>query len=113
MEEYLQLGHMMEVLVADKFAKQTYYLPHHAVHKIDSTTTKLRVVFNVSQATPSGKSLNDILLVGPNIQNILTRVLMRRRTHRYVTAANIEKMYRQESIHYQDQGVAKSFIRTD
>ncbi|XP_037911925.1 uncharacterized protein LOC119652059 [Hermetia illucens] len=112
MEEYLELGHMVEVPVADKFAKQTYYLPHHAVGKDDSTTTKLRVVFNASQATPTGKSLNDILLVAPNIQNSITRVLMRWRTHRYVIAADIEKMYRQISMHPQDQDYQRILWRS-
>ncbi|XP_037919504.1 uncharacterized protein LOC119656896 [Hermetia illucens] len=112
MEEYLALGHMVEGPVADKFTKQTYYLPHHAVRKDDSTTTKLRVVFNASQATPTGKSLNDILLVGPNIQNSITHVLMRWRTHRYVIAADIEKMYRQISIHPQDQDYQRILWRS-
>ena len=46
--EYLELGHMTKV--TDERNKQSiqYYLPHHAVWKLNSTTTKCRVVFDAS-----------------------------------------------------------------
>lgn len=42
-----------------------YYIPHHRIFKAGNapnSTPKLRVVFNVSAQTPSGRSLNDELL---------------------------------------------------
>ncbi|KAK2577645.1 hypothetical protein KPH14_012903, partial [Odynerus spinipes] len=42
-----------------------YYLPHHGVLKPSSTTTKLRVVFNGSSPTSSGRSINDLMHTGP------------------------------------------------
>ena len=44
------------------------YLPHHGVMKLDSTATKLRVVFNASNKTTSGHSLNELMECGPNLQ---------------------------------------------
>lgn len=44
MEEYQSLGHMSPVDSYD--TKKHYFFPHHAVIKIDSATTKLRVVFD-------------------------------------------------------------------
>lgn len=44
-----------------KEAYRSYFMPHHAVIKESSTSTKLRVVFNASQKTSNGKSLNDVL----------------------------------------------------
>ncbi|XP_062141879.1 uncharacterized protein LOC133849814 [Drosophila sulfurigaster albostrigata] len=67
--EYLDLGHMTQVPPS---SSGNYYLPHHAVLKPDSTTTKLRVVFNASSPTSNGKSLNDILHTGPILQSDLT-----------------------------------------
>ncbi|XP_025264167.1 uncharacterized protein LOC112637814 [Camponotus floridanus] len=46
-QEYLQLGHMREVTSHLKSTHKNYYLPHHAVYKETSTTTKLRVVLMV------------------------------------------------------------------
>ena len=96
MKEYEKLGHME--LVKDEeneIEGETCYLPHHAVRKEYSTSTKLRVVFDASCKTQSGVSLNDILLKGPVIQDDITYILARFRTHKYVLSADVEKMYRQ------------------
>ena len=47
------------------------------VIKPESTTTKLRVVFNVSSPSSRGKSLNDILHVGPVLQTDLTLLILK------------------------------------
>ncbi|XP_029155175.1 uncharacterized protein LOC114935959 [Nylanderia fulva] len=72
-----------------------YYIPHHAVVRDSSATTRLRVVFNASCRTSDETSLNDHLLVGPKLQLNPVTVLMRWRQHRYVYTADIAKMYRQ------------------
>lgn len=48
--------------------KKQYFLPHHAVIKTDSATTKLRVVFDGTCRTTLNLSLNDVLLKDPIIQ---------------------------------------------
>ncbi|KAH8246572.1 hypothetical protein KR032_011894, partial [Drosophila birchii] len=68
--EYIDLGHMTEVSPASSSA--TYYLPHRAVVKPESTTTKVREVFNASSPSANGISLNDILFAGPVLQSDLT-----------------------------------------
>ncbi|XP_058827648.1 uncharacterized protein LOC131687575 [Topomyia yanbarensis] len=59
--EYQALGHMSEVV--EDTSDIVYHLPHHAILKPDSTTTKLRVVFDASCRTSSGYSLNDALMI--------------------------------------------------
>ncbi|KAH8354585.1 hypothetical protein KR059_008802, partial [Drosophila kikkawai] len=54
-----------------------YFTPHHCVLKPESHTTKLRVVFDASTVTSSGKSLNDLLHTGPTVQNTLRSILLR------------------------------------
>lgn len=46
-------------------------MPHHAVYKSSSKTTKLRVVFNASTKTGNGILLNGSLMVGCFKQNNL------------------------------------------
>ena len=102
MKEYEQLGHMKEV-EPKHVPKQHYFIPHHCVLKPENTTTKLRVVFDASAKSSSGKSLNDILHAGPVVQNDLFSILLRFRMHKYVFTADIEKMYRQVWINPNDQ----------
>lgn len=80
-----------------------YYMPHHAVIKECSNTTKLRIVFDASAKTNNNISLNDILMVGPTIQSKLFSHLIRFRTYRFVISADIEKMYLQVLLHQDDK----------
>nr|XP_023028641.1 uncharacterized protein LOC111516755 [Leptinotarsa decemlineata] len=95
-EEYIQLGHMS--LAEHQSDDSGFFLPHHCVLK-DSTTTKLRVVFDGSAKTTTGISINDIMMVGPTIQDNLFHILLRFRQHNYVLSADITKMYRQVLVH--------------
>ncbi|XP_076624584.1 uncharacterized protein LOC143343501 [Colletes latitarsis] len=97
LNEYRELGHMTK-LDAPR-TDEGYYLPHHAVVKDTSVTTKLRVVFDASAKTSRGTSLNDCLMTGPTIQEDLFSLLTRFRSHSIVLTADIEKMYRQTLVH--------------
>ncbi|XP_063972071.1 uncharacterized protein LOC135159938 [Diachasmimorpha longicaudata] len=103
MQEYIDLGHMS--LVNEAEARDTqFYMPHHAVFKTTSLTTKVRVVFNAS--AKSGEfdtSLNDALITGPTIQDDIFSLLIRFRTHQYVLTGDVEKMYRQFWVNKDDR----------
>ncbi|XP_075158181.1 uncharacterized protein LOC142231459 [Haematobia irritans] len=94
--EYESLNHMSKVSppIGPGVPKH-YYLPHHAVVKPDSTTTRVRVVFNASSRTTNGLSLNDVLHPGPVLQQDLVVLVLRWRFFRYVFNGDITKMYRQ------------------
>lgn len=101
MNEYAALGHMSKI--NDPVSDMTmFYLPHHAVIKETSQTTKVRVVFDASAKTTSGKSLNDILAQGPAIQSELFDLVLRFRCHKIVITADVEKMFRQVRVHQED-----------
>lgn len=103
MQEYLDLGHMSK-LSEDSPEGEGFYLPHHAVIKESSLTTKLRVVFDGSAKTEDNPiSLNDALMVGPTIQEDIFALLTRFLTHQYVLTGDIEKMYRQFLIRKEDR----------
>ncbi|XP_073831785.1 uncharacterized protein [Musca autumnalis] len=93
MKEYSDLQHMSLVKCIPKHTK-AFFLPHHCVHKEDSTTTKLRVVFDGSAKSTSGVSLNDTLYAGPTIQPKLFNTLLRFQFFRVALSGDISKMYR-------------------
>lgn len=70
-----------------------YVMPHHAVIKAFSSTTKLRVVFNASARSNTGLSLNDALPAGPVLQPELFDILLRFRTYKYVFTTDIQNMH--------------------
>ena len=94
MNEYFDLKHAERVPQPDINTSPAYYLPMHAVTKADSTTTKLRVVFDASARSTSGSSLNDQFWVGPTLHSMLIDVLLRFRLHRIALTADVSKMYR-------------------
>lgn len=71
------------------------YLAYQAVIKLSSNKTKLRVVFDTSNRTTNGRSLNDVLMVGPRLQQDFAFILLRWRKHKFVLSVDVEKMYRQ------------------
>lgn len=101
-QEYESLGHL-EYVLDDEInhipLNSLYYLCHHPVFKLDSTTHTLRVVFDGSCKTSNGKSLNDNLLVGQPLQQELFCILLRFRLYQYVSSTDTTKMYRQVLIH--------------
>lgn len=112
MQEYESLGHMTPV-TDEKQPNTVNYLPHHGVWKEDSTTTKLRVVFDGSCASTSGVSLNDRLKVGPTIQQDIFSILVRFRKHNIVLTADIEKMYRQVLVQDDYRDLQRIFWRSN
>lgn len=112
MSEYLSLNHMSEYKPIMSHPN-AYFIPHHGVVRESSSTTKLRVVFNASSPTSSGVSLNEIQMVGPTVQDDLLSILLRFRQHKYVIAADVEKMYRQIAVHPDDRHLQQIIWRND
>ncbi|GBM42479.1 hypothetical protein AVEN_79999-1 [Araneus ventricosus] len=93
LEEYENLYHM-EKMNNENLSAINYYMPHHGVFKPDSTSTKLRVIFNASSPTTTGKRLNDVLLSGEIIEDIFN-IMLRFRKQQIVLIADIRQMFRQ------------------
>ncbi|XP_026830502.1 uncharacterized protein LOC113563287 [Ooceraea biroi] len=114
MREYEELHHMTLVEDLESLkSKESYFIPHQAVVRPDSVTTKLRVVFDASAKTTFGTSLNDKLMPGPNLQKDLLHITLRFRVHEYVVTADIKKMFRQILIHQKDRVLQLIFWRED
>lgn len=92
--EYLQKGYLKVVgNISMALDKPHYVIPHHGVVRKDKTTSRLRIVLDGSSPTQNGISLNDILHVGPNLQNDLFRILLRFRLRPIAISADIRQMY--------------------
>jgi hypothetical protein len=116
MNEYLHLEHMMLVspyVPEDNSHANQYFLPHHAVIKESSSTTRVRVVFDGSAKTTTGISLNDMLMVGPTVQQDLFSIITRFRTHQVAFSCDIVKMYRQIWVDPRDTAFQRILWRDD
>ncbi|XP_008178368.1 uncharacterized protein LOC103307819 [Acyrthosiphon pisum] len=83
MREYQNLGHMTLSTKTNIHSTEhpQVFLPHHTIIRNESSTTRIRVVFDASAKTSTNISLNETLMVGPTIQDDLRRILMRFRIH--------------------------------
>ena len=59
----------------------------------ESASTPCRPVFDASQPTPSGVSLNDITAKGTNMLNRLVEIFLSWRLHRFAFHCDVQKMY--------------------
>ncbi|XP_055632494.1 uncharacterized protein LOC129772975 [Toxorhynchites rutilus septentrionalis] len=111
MEDYEKLGHM-EVCSRASCSPQ-YFLPHHAIQRPESSTTKTRVVFDGSCRFSTQPSLNDVLKIGPTVQPALYSIVINFRMPRYAITADLEKMFRQIWIHPEDRRFQQILWRRD
>lgn len=112
LDEYLALGHMSENTTPHNDSI-SYFMPHHGVLREDSSTTKLRTVFDCSAVTSTGKSLNDIQHIGPTVQDDLLSILIRFRQYKFVVTSDIEKMFRQAYVNNTQRCLQQIFWRSD
>ena len=70
----------------------THYVPHHCVFKEDSHYTKVRVVYDASCKSKTGKSLNDNLYCGPVGMEAIVGILIRFRLHQIAIWATLRRL---------------------
>lgn len=100
MAEYIKLGHMVP---AQNIPSRHFYLPHHAVVKESSSTTKVRIVMDAGAKSSTGVSLNDIQLVGPKLHPDLKNIITNLRRYKVIFTCDIKQMYRQIGVDSSDQ----------
>lgn len=93
-QDYIDQGHLLKSNHSASSSPDGYYIPHHAVFKSSSTTTKVRVIFDASCRTTNATSLNDHLLTGPRLQHDIRNILCNWRKYPIALTSDITKMYR-------------------
>lgn len=111
MEDFERLGHM-EVSSREQCGPQ-FFLPHHAIQRPESSTTKTRVVFDGSCRSTTQLSLNDVLYTGPTVQPPLYYTVVNFRMPRYAVTADVAMMFRQIWVHEDDRKYQQIFWRSD
>ncbi|XP_033229135.1 uncharacterized protein LOC117180750 [Belonocnema kinseyi] len=109
-QEYKRLCHMFETQ-ENVPTNHGFFLPHHAVLKDNSLTTKIRVVFDGSAKSSSCISLNGSLMVGSTVQDDLFTIYTRFRSFSFALTADIEKMYRQVEVTHEGSAFQKILWR--
>lgn len=110
---YMQSNHLSKSMTPTNIG---YYLPHNAVTKESSTTTKVRVVFDASCKSFDGTSLNDHLLTGQKLQKDIREVIFNWRQYPFALTGDIEKMYRMffiNSKHHEYQKIVWRFNESE
>ncbi|GFU97691.1 DUF1758 domain-containing protein [Trichonephila clavipes] len=82
--------------------KECHYLAHRPVIKLDSQTTKIRPVFDAS-ASEKGPPLNECLLKGTNLIELIPDILDRFRMYPIGISADIEKDFLMLSVALKDR----------
>nr|XP_049695197.1 uncharacterized protein LOC126054293 [Helicoverpa armigera] len=103
MEQYKDLGHMQPI---DSLSTAQYLIPHHCVVRPESTTTRLRVVFDASSRAKNNYSFNNIAHVGPKLQIDIVDLVTKFRLYKIVFTAEFSpvcKMHRQILIRPQER----------
>ncbi|GAB0096412.1 Aspartic peptidase domain superfamily [Sergentomyia squamirostris] len=98
MREYFD-REFFEVVPENDLNRPSYYMPHHPVLKKSEGPPKIRVVMNASSKSLTGLSLNDCVMVGPNVQPDIVTNLLRFRQHKVVWTCDIKQMYPQVWLH--------------
>ena len=93
-DDYVNRG-VFRLLTDEEMSAHTgpvFYVTYHEVEKEDSATTPLRIVMN-SSLKYRGKSLNDILMKGPNTLSDLFKIQLKFRCYVFPMVCDIKKMY--------------------
>ncbi|EYC02241.1 hypothetical protein Y032_0101g3387 [Ancylostoma ceylanicum] len=105
--QHLEFGFIEEVGEYTFDSLLVYYIPHQAVYKESSSTTKLRVVFDASSHMKGAPSLNDCLYEGPFLLPDIAGIHIRARLHRYLLTADVEKAFHQVRLQVSQRDVTR------
>uniref|UniRef100_A0A1I7V2F0 Integrase catalytic domain-containing protein n=2 Tax=Caenorhabditis tropicalis TaxID=1561998 RepID=A0A1I7V2F0_9PELO len=84
-----------------------FHIPHSAVFKESSNTTKLRIVFDASSHKKNALALNECIYPGPSILQSIVGILVRSRLSKFIMSSDIEKAFHQVRIQPECRNVTR------
>uniref|UniRef100_A0A1I7TE92 Integrase catalytic domain-containing protein n=1 Tax=Caenorhabditis tropicalis TaxID=1561998 RepID=A0A1I7TE92_9PELO len=106
-QQQLQAGIIELVPEEEKHIGPHYHIPHRVIVKLDSLTTKLRIVLDASSHMRNELSLNNCMHPGPSILKSIVGILLRARTKLFLLIADIEKAFHQVHVQPKHRNVTK------
>ena len=102
--DYFEKQYIRRVPKEEEKLTQECLLPHFPVVRPERTSTKVRVVFDVS-APFEGKSLNTEALPGPKLQSNMFDILVKFRKGTVALAGDVSQMYHQLVLPEEDRSL--------
>lgn len=94
---------IIEIVPKDEINNSCHYLPHRAVVRMNSKTTKLRPVFDGSVKIKGSPSINECLEKGPNLIETVPAIINRFRLGKIGISADIKKAFLQIGLNPKDR----------
>ena len=113
LSKMIEANYMSKITIPNEKITDHYFLPHHAVIKESSNTTRLRPVFNASARNSEGNSLNDHLMIGANLLPDIVLTVNRWRCYKFAFVADVSKMYLRIALHPDDWKLQTILWRSD
>ncbi|GFX75072.1 uncharacterized protein TNCV_4064741 [Trichonephila clavipes] len=108
LKEYESQGIVERVLETEKPTdRAVFYLPHQAVFRQESLTTKMRIVFDASSHEDGQPSLNDCIWSGENLNPNIFHLIISFRLNTIAITADIERAFLQISLRDEDRDAVR------
>ncbi|GFT23059.1 integrase catalytic domain-containing protein [Trichonephila clavipes] len=108
LKEYESQGIIERVLETEKPTdRAVFYLPHQAVFRQESLTTKMRIVFDASSHEDGQPSLNDCIWSGENLNPNIFHLIISFRLNTIAITADIERAFLQISLRDEDRDAVR------
>ncbi|GFW74464.1 integrase catalytic domain-containing protein [Trichonephila clavipes] len=108
LKQYESQGIIERVLETEKPTdRAVFYLPHQAVFRQESLTTKMRIVFDASSHEDGQPSLNDCIWSGGNLYPNIFHLIISFRLNTIAITADIERAFLQISLRDEDRDAVR------
>ncbi|GFT71317.1 integrase catalytic domain-containing protein [Trichonephila clavipes] len=108
LKEYESQGIIEMILETEKLTdRAVLYLPHQAVFRQESLTTKMRIVFDASSHEDGQPSLNDCIWSGGNLNPNIFHLIISFRLNTIAITADIEREFLQISLRDKDKDAVR------
>ena len=94
------LPNYLQIMLKDSLMQN--FISWRVVRKTNSVSTPCQLVFDASQISNTGYSLNDVLAKGRNNMNKFVEIVIRWYIHKVAFHTDIQKMYNSIKLHEQN-----------